>query len=120
MRLPTVAENPVKELVRRALLALAIIALNSFIVWLDRDSYSDNVNGDGVSLIDAIYYATVTVTTTGYGDITPVSQHARLLMRCRDAPAHRVPDPAGRHHARGAGQRGSSRDGGCPLEEENA
>ncbi len=79
VRLPTVAENPVKELVRRALLALAIIALNSFIVWLDRDSYSDNVNGDGVSLIDAIYYATVTVTTTGYGDITPVSQHARLL-----------------------------------------
>ncbi|MFZ2428090.1 MAG: potassium channel family protein, partial [Propioniciclava sp.] len=79
VRLPRVAENPVRELARRALLALAIIGVNSFIVWLDRASYSDNVNHDGVSLIDAIYYATVTVTTTGYGDITPVSQHARLL-----------------------------------------
>ena len=79
VRLPSITESPVKELTRRALLAVGIIALNSLIVWLDRDSYSDNVNGDGMTLIDAIYYATVTVTTTGYGDITPVSQHARLL-----------------------------------------
>ena len=79
VRLPRVAENPVRELARRALLALAIIAANSLIVWLDRASYADNVNHDGVSLIDAIYYATVTVTTTGYGDITPITAHARLL-----------------------------------------
>ena len=77
--LPTVAADPFRELVRRALLALGIIALNTLIVWLDHASYRDNVNNDGVSLIDALYYATVTVTTTGYGDITPVSQHARLL-----------------------------------------
>ena len=32
-----------------------------------------------MSLIDALYYATVTVTTTGYGDITPVAEHARLF-----------------------------------------
>lgn len=79
MRLPSVAADPFRELVRRGLLALAIMALNTLIVWLDRDSYSDNVNGDGVNFIDALYYATVTVTTTGYGDITPVADHARLL-----------------------------------------
>ncbi|MFP5416323.1 MAG: potassium channel family protein [Actinomycetes bacterium] len=79
VQLPTVAADPFRELVRRALLALGIIALNSLIVWLDRASYRDNVNNDGVSLIDAVYYATVTVTTTGYGDITPVANHARLL-----------------------------------------
>ncbi|MFT3878015.1 MAG: NAD-binding protein [Propioniciclava sp.] len=77
--LPTQARNPWMELLRRGLLAVAIIAANSLIVWLDRDSYADNVNGDGVSFIDAVYYATVTVTTTGYGDITPVADHARLL-----------------------------------------
>ncbi len=77
--LPTHDQDPLRELVRRALLALGIIAVNTLIVWLDRDSYRDNVNNDGVSLIDALYYATVTVTTTGYGDITPVSDHARLL-----------------------------------------
>ncbi|GAA2918635.1 potassium channel family protein [Streptomyces mexicanus] len=31
-----------------------------------------------VDLLDAAYYATVTLSTTGYGDITPVSDSARL------------------------------------------
>lgn len=79
VRLPSVAADPLRELIRRALLALGIIVLNAMVVWLDHESYRDNVNGDGVSLIDAFYYATVTVTTTGYGDITPVSDHARLI-----------------------------------------
>ena len=39
---------------------------------------SDNYDGQ-VSLIDAIYYATVTISTTGYGDITPIAQHARII-----------------------------------------
>lgn len=61
------------------LLALALILVSTLIVWFDRDSYVDNVAGDGVSFIDALYYSTVTVTTTGYGDITPVAAHARLI-----------------------------------------
>ena len=49
------------------------------IVYLDRDGYVDN-NGDGdISVLDATYYATVTLSTTGYGDITPVSAGARLV-----------------------------------------
>ena len=79
VHLPSVAANPLRELIRRALAVLMIMIVNTAIVWIDRDSYADNVNGDGVSLIDALYYATVTVTTTGYGDITPVSDHARLI-----------------------------------------
>ena len=78
--LPTVAADPFRELVRRALLAVGIVLLNTLIVWLDHESYADNVNGDGVSFIDALYYATVTVTTTGYGDITAVGQLARVLV----------------------------------------
>ena len=42
------------------------------LVYFDRDAYTDNWDGS-VSLIDAIYYATVTITTTGYGDITPIT-----------------------------------------------
>ena len=40
------------------------------IVWLDRDAYRD---GDErrTQLLDSFYYATVTLSTTGYGDITP-------------------------------------------------
>src|SRR5699024_3904797 len=32
-----------------------------------------------VNFIDALYYATVTMTTTGYGDITPIEPHSRLI-----------------------------------------
>lgn len=77
--LPRIASSPFKELGRRALLALLFLALSTLLVWLDRDSYVDSTAGDGVSLIDALYYSTVTITTTGYGDITPIAPHARLL-----------------------------------------
>nr|WP_269779145.1 NAD(P)-binding protein [Propioniciclava soli] len=72
-------EDPFREIARRIGLVVLIMALNTAVVWFDRASYADNINQDGISLIDAVYYATVTVTTTGYGDITPVSDHARLL-----------------------------------------
>ena len=76
--LPARTASPARELGRRALLALALLAVTVSLVYLDRDSYTDSSDGV-VSLIDAIYYATVTITTTGYGDITPVQPHARLI-----------------------------------------
>lgn len=76
---PSRANSAVGELTRRAIVGLGIILLVTIIVWLDRDGYSDNTNGDGLSFIDALYYATITVSTTGYGDITPVTWSARLF-----------------------------------------
>lgn len=77
--LPQRQSSPGRQLAMRGLLALGLLALVVLIVFIDRDSYQDN-NADGkVSLIDAIYYATVTITTTGYGDITPVTPHARII-----------------------------------------
>jgi voltage-gated potassium channel len=38
-------------------------------------------------MLDAIYYATVSVTTTGYGDIRPESDQARLLSTILVTPA---------------------------------
>jgi voltage-gated potassium channel len=63
---------------RRFALALAVVLLNWLLVVLERDSYTDNVDGH-VSVVDALYYTTVTLSTTGYGDITPVTTGARLL-----------------------------------------
>lgn len=77
--MPRPANRPLRELARRAVLALALLMGSTLLVWLDRGSYVDNVGGDGVSFIDALYYSTVTITTTGYGDITPLAPHARLL-----------------------------------------
>ena len=76
--LPARTASPGVELLRRGLLALLFLAIVVALVWFDRDSYTDNYDGR-VSLIDAIYYATVTISTTGYGDITPVAQHARII-----------------------------------------
>ncbi|MBD0292741.1 MAG: NAD-binding protein [Jiangellaceae bacterium] len=70
--------DPVRSIIRRVLVALAVLAVVVFIVWLDRDSYGDSVDGS-VDLLDSIYYATVSLSTTGYGDITPISDSARLV-----------------------------------------
>ncbi len=77
--LPNRGTTASRELMLRALIGVGLLAITTLLVWFDRDSYSDNTNGDGVNFIDALYYATVTVTTTGYGDITPVSAHARVI-----------------------------------------
>ncbi len=62
------------------LLALAILGGTVLLVYLDRGGYVDGNDPTGeVDLIDAIYYTTVTLSTTGYGDITPASDSARLV-----------------------------------------
>ena len=58
----------------------------ALIAYLDRDGYVD-ADGSSVSLLDAFYYATVSVTTTGYGDIRPESDSARLLTTLLVTPA---------------------------------
>ncbi|MFF1871256.1 potassium channel family protein [Streptomyces sp. CB03911] len=69
---------PLRQVLKRLLLALGVLALTTLIVWADRGGYNDNADGR-VDLLDAAYYATVTLSTTGYGDITPVSDTARLI-----------------------------------------
>jgi voltage-gated potassium channel len=63
---------------RRLALALATVATMSVTVLLDRDGYDDGRDGD-VSILDAVYYAGVSLSTTGYGDIVPVTDAARLV-----------------------------------------
>ncbi|WP_112271145.1 potassium channel family protein [Lentzea terrae] len=78
IRMPDQVQSPVRAIVKRVIGASAALLLAVLIVYLDRDGYRD-VNGDGVSLLDSFYYATVSLSTTGYGDITPASSSARLV-----------------------------------------
>ncbi|OLR90347.1 potassium transporter Kef [Actinokineospora bangkokensis] len=78
IRMPESNVSPVTSIARRVLWAVLALLLAVVIVYLDRDGYRD-VNEDGVSLLDAFYYATVSLSTTGYGDITPASDSARLV-----------------------------------------
>jgi voltage-gated potassium channel len=78
--LPEKVRSPWWEMSRRMLAALAILVGTVLIVYFDRHSYHDNNDRTGaVGLVDAIYYTTVTLSTTGYGDIAPVDDHARLI-----------------------------------------
>ncbi len=81
LKLPVSARSPWWELTRRLLMAFGILVFTVVIVYADRNSYRDNASGHahGISLIDSIYYTTVTLSTTGYGDIAPITAHARLI-----------------------------------------
>ncbi|MET7639180.1 potassium channel family protein [Streptomyces sp. NPDC005438] len=78
VRLPHRSAGPLRQVVRRLLLALLVMAVTALLVYVERDGYRDNYDGS-VSLLDSVYYTTVTLSTTGYGDIAPVSDSARLF-----------------------------------------
>lgn len=78
IRLPEPTITPLRQIGFRVLLALGFLALAVLIVYLGRDGYRDAAD-DKLNLIDCIYYATVSLTTTGYGDITPATDGTRLV-----------------------------------------
>jgi voltage-gated potassium channel len=78
VRLPAIGLDPVRAIARRVLIALGVLVVVVFIVWLDRTGYNDTSDGE-IDLLDALYYSTVSLSTTGYGDITPVSDSARIV-----------------------------------------
>ncbi|GAA2642688.1 potassium channel family protein [Dactylosporangium fulvum] len=75
---PAVRRGPLRAISVRLGLAVGLVVLIVVVIYVDRDGYRD-VNEDGLSLLDSFYYAVVTLSTTGYGDITPVSETARLV-----------------------------------------
>lgn len=78
VRLPKRAvERPLRQVTKRLVMALVVLISTALIVYADHEGYKDNSDGP-VDLLDAFYYATVTLSTTGYGDITPVSDAARF------------------------------------------
>ena len=46
--------------------------------WIERDTLKDQLDGH-VSFSDVIYFTMISATTTGYGDIVPVTENARLF-----------------------------------------
>jgi voltage-gated potassium channel len=78
IKLPMAKTNVIRQLQMRILAALGVLAAAVLLVMADHDGYNDNTDGE-IDWLDALYYATVTLSTTGYGDITPVSDTARLM-----------------------------------------
>ena len=84
--LPGRRVDPARALMSRIGIAVGVLVFVALVTYLGRDGYRD-ADGDPVSLLDAFYYATVTVTTTGYGDITPITPTARAVTAFVVTPA---------------------------------
>ncbi|OBI40305.1 potassium transporter Kef [Mycobacterium kyorinense] len=78
LRIPEGRSNPARTVYRRVLIALAALLAGAFFVYIDRGGYQD-VRGEPLTFLDCLYYSAVTLSTTGYGDITPISEYARLI-----------------------------------------
>ncbi|MGE2713218.1 potassium channel family protein [Mycolicibacterium litorale] len=78
LRIPEPFVSPTQRIVRRIIYAVLALFAAVLIVYLDRDGYRD-AQENPLSFLDCLYYATVSLSTTGYGDITPITPEARLI-----------------------------------------
>jgi voltage-gated potassium channel len=58
--------------------AVSLLGILVLFHWLERAGLKDMHDGQ-VSLIDVIYFTMISATTTGYGDIVPVTERTRLF-----------------------------------------
>jgi len=78
LRIPQGRASPGGIIMRRIAIALVALFIAALAVYLDRDGYHD-ARGEPISFLDCLYYAAVTLSTTGYGDITPITEFARAV-----------------------------------------
>lgn len=62
----------------RVLFSIGLLAFAVLVHWFERDGLRDTADGH-ISFIDVIYFTMISVTTTGYGDIVPLTERARLF-----------------------------------------
>ena len=92
----------------------------SVITYLDRAGFRDAAGGE-IGWLDALYFGAVSVTSTGYGDITPVTDGAPAGQHLRrHAGGRPVPRHPGVDDARGAGRAHAHRLPREALEEDLA
>ncbi|GGB90485.1 hypothetical protein GCM10011494_06030 [Novosphingobium endophyticum] len=62
----------------RLALVLGLISIVVLVHWTDREGLQDAHDGV-VSFLDVVYFTMISITTTGFGDIAPVSDRSRLV-----------------------------------------
>jgi voltage-gated potassium channel len=70
--------RPASQFVIRMAIMVGMIVFIVAFHWFERDGLKDQIDGH-VSFIDVIYFTMISATTTGYGDLVPVTDKARLF-----------------------------------------
>ncbi|MBL0925566.1 MAG: NAD-binding protein [Sphingomonadaceae bacterium] len=66
------------DVLLRLSLAFFLIFVVIIIHWFDRAGLKDNHDGV-ISFLDVVYFTMISVTTTGFGDIAPISDRSRFI-----------------------------------------
>ena len=66
------------DILIRSALVFGLIMAAVLVHWFDRAGLRDGYDGE-ISFVDVVYFTMISVTTTGYGDIAPVTEQARLF-----------------------------------------
>lgn len=66
------------DIALRVGLVVALVLTAILVHWFDRAGLRDSYDGD-VSFLDVVYFTFISITTTGYGDIAPVTERARMF-----------------------------------------
>ncbi len=66
------------DVIARLGVAFFLIAIVVLVHWIDRAGLKDSYDGH-ISFLDVVYFTMISVTTTGFGDIAPVSDRSRLI-----------------------------------------
>ena len=70
--------SPERMLLTRLLIVIGLFVLVITVLWFDREGLHDTLD-DHISFADIVYFAMITVTTVGYGDIVPVDGNTRIV-----------------------------------------
>src|SRR3546814_11011456 len=65
------------DVITRLGVAFLLIAIVVLVHWIDRAGLKDSHDGQ-ISFLDVVYFTMISVTPSGLGDLTPVSDRSRL------------------------------------------
>ena len=78
--------SPWLSIAWRVMLSIAILLLVIAVHWVEREGLKDN-HDNHVDFVDVVYFTFVSITTTGYGDIVPITERTRVFDALIVTPA---------------------------------